>query len=649
MNAKDVTKKQKDSVKLSDSPGMREMGLNALTLSFPAYLEKIFIEDYFEKSLQQVKISVFLAIVFFALFGILDVVLVPEIKKALWGIRFGFICPGLIVILIISFFPVFKKHMQVSVSVSMIWTGFGIIAMVVIAPPPASFSYYAGLILVFMYGYCFVRLRFVWAAFAGWTIVVFYEIAAIGIGQTPVPVLVNNNFFFISANIIGMFACYSMEYYARKDFFMAHLLEIEKEKVNAVNRKLEQRVEKRTTQLVKANEELRREMEERKLMQQELLQAQKMQAIGTLAGGIAHDFNNILTAIISYSEIGLYKKDMNKEKIKYSFEQILKAGGRAKEVIKQILTFSRQRDEQLGPVKIGGVVKEALKLISATLPKTIDIRENIMTDSDTVLADPTQIHQILMNLCTNAEHALREKGGVMEISLGEICIHSESQQQNFDLLPGTYLDLSVKDTGAGMEASVMERIFDPFFTTKGPAEGTGMGLSVVHGIAKSHGGKVIVESAVGKGTTVHVFFPKADINETSAVEKEAQMPLGNERILFVDDEEALIEVGQEMIEEFGYEVVCKTDPVEALAVFRAEPQKFDLVITDKSMPHMNGFEFVEKLLEIRPDTPAILCTGFSSTAELEKARAIGFRELIMKPVVMREMAVTIRRVLDQIN
>jgi signal transduction histidine kinase/ActR/RegA family two-component response regulator len=537
--------------------------------------------------------------------------------------------------------------MQASIAGALVLGGFGIVAMITSFPLGPISYYYAGLILIFMFGYTFLKARFIWATFAGWVIVIFYEIGAIWYVKTPVSILVNNNFFFIGANVIGMLACYSIEYYARRDFFLARLLESEKEKVKAANRELEKRVKERTSQLVKINKDLLQEMSERKRMEQELIQAHKMEAIGTLAGGIAHDFNNILSAIISYAEIGLYKQNIDDAKRKYSFEQILQAGSRARDLVKQILTFSRQREQERVSVKTSVIIKEALKMLSATLPKNISIRQNITADSDMVLADPIQIHQILINLCTNAAHAMQEKGGVLEVSLHEVYIDPQTETKVSDLPAGEYLEISVSDTGTGIEASVIERIFDPYFTTKQPGKGTGMGLSVVHGIARSHGGTITVDGAVGKGTTFHVYLPKLEGELTSTTEKEIPIPSGHESILFVDDEEALVDVGKEMMEEFGYKVVTCTDATEALKVFRAEPEKFDLVITDKSMPHMSGFELAEELFRIRSDTSVILLTGFSDTADMEKAKAEGFKDLVMKPLVMREMAETIRRVLDQ--
>lgn len=622
------------------------MGLNILTLAFPPDIEAAFRENYFKKSLQHTRISILLAIVFFALFGILDAALAGDMCGTLWAVRYGFICPGLFALLLFSYLPAFRKYMQSAMALLMVWTGAGIIYMILIAPAPANYSYYAGLILVFMYSYSFARLRFVWATLAGWIIVVLYEIAALTI-QTPFPILINNNFFFISANIIGMCAAYSIEYFARRDFYLARLLEQEQQKVAAANLELEAKVQERTAQLIQANKALRLEMQERKRAEKELIHAHKMEAIGTLAGGIAHDFNNILTAVMGYAEIGMHKKDIDPTKLKYIFEQILQAGFRAKDLIRQILTFSRQSDQERVPVKIGTIVKEALKLLRATLPKNIQIKEIIRTETDVVLAVPTQIHQIIMNLCTNAAHAMRDEGGVIEVVL-DLCSKETLREVSFDQPgEGRYLELSVRDTGSGIDPAIVSRIFDPFFTTKAPGEGTGMGLSVVHGIVKSHGGTIRVQSEIGKGSTFQVLLPLAESADVTEERTEEEVPKGCGHILFVDDEQSLVEVGNEMLQEIGYTVSVKTDAREALEEFRAHPERFDLVITDKNMPVMTGFDLAREIVRIRPDIPMILCSGYHDEVDADKARELGFREIIVKPLSMRDMAETIKNVLGR--
>ncbi len=627
----------------------RQMNLNLLTLSFPREIEEEFLDNYVESSLPLVRSILPISIIFFGVFGILDAILLPEIKKTLWTIRYGFICPYLFLLFIVSLTSFFKKIMQPALASAMVWCGLCIIAMITIAPPPVNYSYYAGLILILMYGYTFIRARFIWATLSGWTIVGSYQMAAMLLSNTPFPILANNNFFFVSANIIGMFACYSMEYYARRDFFLARLLEDEKEKVNDINLKLEQRVQERTAQLKAANEDLLCEIEERKQTENKLLQSQKMQAIGTLAGGIAHDFNNILTAIIGYSELGLFKKKMDDKKTRMSFEQIHQAGERARDLVKQILTFSRQEEEKHSEINLSLIIKETLKLMRATVPSNIKIKSSIKTKTDRVFANPTQLHQVLMNLCTNAAHAMKGHTGELTVTLEDTCINKTEQNPSVNLPDGPYLNLKVTDTGTGIDPAVMERIFDPFFTTKEPGEGTGMGLSVVHGIVESHGGIITVDAELGRGSTFHILLPRLDNNKKALPERESEIPTGKECILFVDDEQALVDVGQEMLEEFGYNVVTKTSALDAFKTFCAHPKDFDLVITDKSMPNMTGFDLAEELLRVRPNLPIILCSGYNDKDDREKALSIGFKETINKPLVMRKMAESVRNALDLKN
>jgi len=386
------------------------------------------------------------------------------------------------------------------------------------------------------------------------------------------------------------------------------------------------------------------ELTEKKNLEAQLQQSQKMEAIGTLAGGIAHDFNNILTPIIVRTEMALAQipEEING---RHQLKHVLKAGIRAKELVQQILTFSRQSEEERKPLELSPIVKEALKLLRSSLPATIEIRLNIETESDEVLASPVKVHQVLMNLCTNAAHAMRDKGGVLELSLHDIYADAEGQYP--ELRPGAYMRLTVKDTGHGMDRSVMQQIFDPFFTTKERGEGTGMGLSVVHGIVKGYDGSITCDSEPGKGTTFQVFIPRIAKEVFAETEMAKPLPGGGEQILLLDDEEAMVDAIKEMLASLGYKVDARTDPIEVLDLFREEPHKFDLVITDMTMPKMTGGELAKELIRIRPDIPIVLCTGFSGLISEEKAKAIGIREFVMKPIVMKEMAGIIRRVLDE--
>ncbi|WP_447969477.1 response regulator [Nitrospira sp. M1] len=378
--------------------------------------------------------------------------------------------------------------------------------------------------------------------------------------------------------------------------------------------------------------------------EQKLHQLQKMEALGTLSAGIAHDFNNILGAILGYTELALIKIFPNGD-VYQNLQQVLKAGNRAKELVAHILTFSRQVDQERIPTELHLVVKEALDLLRATLPSTITIQQNLSPTSGVVLADPTQIHQVLMNLCTNAEHAMRENGGMLKVSLDQVEVSRPQESIPPELKPGSYVRLSISDTGNGIPPNIQNRIFEPFFTTKRLGEGTGMGLSVVHGIIANHEGAITVDSTLGMGTRFDIFLPRTD----AVIECETQesLPTYHKQgcILFVDDEEPLTQLGQKMLQQLGYEAVVRTNSLEALRVFRHDPFHFDVVITDQTMPHLTGDALARELLSIRPELPIILCTGFSYTMTPEKATALGIRAFLMKPILSHELAQTIHRVL----
>jgi PAS domain S-box-containing protein len=678
-------------------------------------------------------------------------------------------------IFLFSFSRHFMKYMQLCTSGVIMIAGLGIIQMILIAPYPGNNTYYAGLILVFIYGYTFFKLRFIWATLTGWIIVLAYEISAILLVETPFPIFLNNNFFFLAGNVIGMFACYSIELYSRKDFLKTRIIEAEKKSVSACNRELEKRVEERTTQLVNTNKELRQEVEVRKWaeesareneqrfrclsenspeiiytlandgsfsyvnpaweeilghkirevlgkyfidfvrkkdtekyvrrfkrirdnkdtitniigtlihkdgsyrifnlsgapnldasgkvtgmvgllkditeqqnLQSKLIQAQKMEALGTLAGGVAHDFNNILMAVMGYSELAVIDISDNK-KVGDDLQEVLRACQRAKDLVQQILTFSRQAEEKLKPMDLKPVVKEALKLLRASLPSTISIRRNIDSNTARVKSDLTQIHQLLMNLCTNAAHAMGDEGGQISVDLKNVTVKPVVPSPYLDLAPGRYLRLSVSDTGHGMPPQVLEKIFDPYFTTKEKGKGTGLGLAVVHGIVKRHRGHIAVESEQEKGTTFHIHLPiveKSLDKEDITITKES-FPGGNECILFVDDEKDVIEIGKRMLTNLGYQVVAKSNSLEVLDLFREQSEQFDLVITDMTMPNLTGDKLAEELIKIRSDIPIILYTGYTENLTKEQAKKIGIKNFGMKPFEMRDLAETTRKVLDE--
>jgi PAS domain S-box-containing protein len=386
--------------------------------------------------------------------------------------------------------------------------------------------------------------------------------------------------------------------------------------------------------------------EERQQIEGQLRQAQKMEAIGTLAGGIAHDFNNILAAIIGYTEMAKRRAANDPTVVKY-LEAVFQAGTRAVSLVKQILTFSRPREAQeRKPIEIGTVVQEPLKLLRASIPSNIEFEVSLDANLPSVLADATQVHQIVMNLCTNAAHAMKDRPGRLGVRLEKFTVDKFLAGANAGLRTGPYVRLSVSDTGHGMSRATIVRIFEPFFTTKGPGEGTGLGLSVVHGIMQSHGGAITVYSQPGEGTVFHLYFPiTAEENkEAAAITEEA--PVGHgERILFVDDEIPLALLGQSMLEELGYVVENKNNVVEALALVRANPAAFDLVITDLTMPLMVGTDFAQQLLALRPGLPIILTTGYSASLTPERVREMGIRELLLKPHTIQSLGMAVHRVL----
>jgi PAS domain S-box-containing protein len=418
---------------------------------------------------------------------------------------------------------------------------------------------------------------------------------------------------------------------------------------------LDRRVKDRTEELEKANETLRLEIEdhsraeeEKAKLENQLRQTHRLEMIGTLAGGIAHDFNNILAPIIGFTEMSL--EDIEEtDPIFTNLTYVLDAANRAKDLVQQILTFSRQVEHEAVPVLVHPLVKELLKLLRATIPKTIGIKHHLSSRCGAVLIDPTHFYQIIMNLCTNAFHAMREKGGTLEITLTTEKFSVDKARTMAELKHGDYVCIEVRDTGHGMDKAILNRIFDPFFTTKKIGEGSGLGLSVVHGIVKSYNGAIFVQSEVGVGTTFTVYLPRIESDTLTAQEKQAQIPRGNECILFVDDEEQIALMGKEMLERLGYTVTMLTDSEKALQYFQAHHQTIDLVVTDQTMPKMTGAQLAVELMRIKPDIPVILITGFSEQISAEESKKLGIKEYVMKPMAFRDISHAIRRALETDN
>ena len=389
-----------------------------------------------------------------------------------------------------------------------------------------------------------------------------------------------------------------------------------------------------------------RDITDRKRFEDQLRQSQKMEAIGTLAGGIAHDFNNILAAIMGYTELSKNLAAGNSA-LERNLSQVLKSVDRAKALVCQILAFSRKTEGVVNPLRLHLIIEEALKLLRASLPSTISIRSDIDDTDDVVVADATEIYQIMMNLCTNAAYAMQTTGGVIEVMLKPIDLGTRAAGYYVGIAPGPYVLLSVKDTGMGIPRDVIGRIFEPFFTTKGVGKGTGMGLAMVHGIVKSLKGDIKVYSAPGKGAVFHTVLPRVQAEEIQWPIAQRETPQGTESVLLVDDEAVLLDVGEQILSSLGYRVTALSDAVEACEVFGKNPAAFDLVITDQTMPQFTGYELAQRLMEIRTDIPIILCTGYSDLVTAETALAGGIKAFVIKPLNRLAIAETIRRALGE--
>jgi signal transduction histidine kinase len=418
------------------------------------------------------------------------------------------------------------------------------------------------------------------------------------------------------------------------------------ERCRYIQAELEAQVEARSSELARTNQDLQRQILERRRVEFQLQQNQKMRAIGTLAGGIAHDFNNILAAILGYTEMAMMDIEADSP-VHRRLDNVLNACDRARDLVQQLLTFSRQNEAEIRPLAPLPILKETVKLLRSGLPSTIEIESRLPAQLPMVLADPANLHQVVMNLCTNAREAMIENGGRLTLAADVIELKKRDRRLAPELLPGHYLELTVADTGVGIAPEVLDRVFDPYFTSQSRKNGAGLGLAVVHGIVHRHGGSIHIDSAPGRGTTVTVRLPVADAEKPPAVTGSGPVKGGREHILFVDDEQALAQIGQQMLERLGYTVTCRTSSVEALEALRSNPDRFDVVITDQTMPNMTGMELARQVQILRPDLPVILCTGFSEAIGPENAMESGIRGFLLKPITLRDLSEAIRQALDQ--
>jgi len=626
--------------------------LNLFPLSFSGGFEDDFQEYYFHDALRHIRIALAVGLFFYAIFGLLDAWLVPEAKHKLWVIRYAVILPYVSAIFLFSFSRHFKKLGQLATASSLLVAGFGIIAMIVIAPYPASYSYYAGLLLVFIYGYSFLKLRFAWASTTMWLIVIAYEIAAIWLSSTPLPTLINNNFFFLSGNILGMFACYSIEFYSRRDFMQAHLLEVERKKVTKVNQKLENRVQIRTSQLVKTNKELTQEIVDRKRAEKDqrqlevqLRKSQKMEAIGTLAGGVAHDLNNILSGIVSYPELLLM--DVPQESpLRQPLLTIQESGLKAAAIVQDLLTLARRGVSVTEVTNLNQLIEQYLK--SPENHKILEYHPGVKVETClqpkifNILGSPVHLSKTIMNLVSNAAEAM-PSGGAIHITTENQYI--DRPIKGYDTVEeGDYVKLTVSDNGVGISPEVIDRIFEPFYTKKTMGRsGTGLGMAVVWGTVKDHDGYIDVQSELGEGTAFTLYFPitrKKLLTENPDILADMYMGKG-ESILVVDDVKQQREIASRMLKKLGYNVLSVPSGEEA--VIYLQENTADLLVLDMIMnPGIDGLETYKKILKFHPRQKAIIASGFSESRQVKAAQKMGAGSYLKKPYSFEKIGLAVK-------
>jgi len=637
---------------LNSDSGAMHLNWFSLRFSGPmAMLEEPFRQDYVVRTLPQVRIALLMGALTYGLFGILDAMVLPPLhRQAAWLIRYGFVCPAILATLAATYIPRLHRYLQPILSLLIALGCLGIVLMV----PLASF-YYPGIILIFIFGYAFIYLRFLWASLSGWITVILYEAVSFLIA-TPTMELISSSFFLISANIAGMLVCYAIEYSSRRNFFLLRLLDLEQRKIQDVNEQLEQRVAERTESLEQTTRQLLREMSERKLAEQErqrleqqLKQAEKMEVIGKLTSGVAHDLNNILSGLVTYPDILLL--DLPAESpLRDSLLIIKQSGEKAAAIVQDMLTLSRQGMVEKKVININNIINDYLhspqcRQLRADQPLVrleVDLQEELLN----IQGSPVQISKILMNLLNNAFEANLVDGTVGIFTRN--CYLDQPREGYERISEGEYVILTVSDTGIGIGEEDVSKIFEPFFTKKKLGRsGTGLGMTLIWSAVKDHGGFLDIRSAEGRGSTFEIYFP-ATRQEVSA--KDPLFTLedcrGTESVLVVDDSPEQRDIASMMLRKLGYTVLAVASGEAAVEYLH--DRTVDILVLDMIMaPGIDGCETYDRIVKDHPGQKAIIASGYSESERVKEAQRLGAGEYIKKPYTLDKIARALRAELDR--
>ncbi len=629
------------------------MPLKRLSLRFDkpyAHLEAPFKQQYIRASMKHTRVSLVLGILLFASFGLLDGYLMPQQKHLTWFIRFAIMCPVVLAVVGLTYVRSVENWFQPLLAALIVFCGGGIIAMILVAPPPVNYFYYAGVILVFVFAYTYIRVGFIWASVGCWILVILYEIVAIGLSQTPMTVLVSNNFFFVSANIVGMLACYAIEYNTRRDFFLAHLLAAEKEKVSTINRELEHHVEARTQQLKQTNRDLKLEIKERQKLSEQLKQAEKMEAIGGLAAGVAHDLNNILGGLVSFPELLLMDLPQDSP-LRDPILTIKKSGDKAAAIVQDLLTMARRGVDDKTVLNVNTLIHDYLASPECRVLRKyhphVHIETELADDILNIMASPVHLSKAVMNLVSNAAEAMLVDG---KITLSTANCYVDHPIQGFETVAeGEYVLLTVKDTGVGIGAEDLRHIFEPFFTKKRLGRsGTGLGMSVVWATIKDLEGFIDIHSTEGQGTCFNVYIPITREQMPEATQRiSIDDYCGSERVLVVDDVVEQRKIAKRMLGKLGYEVITVSSGEEALEYL--QDTSVDILILDMIMdPGIDGCETYHRIIQRYPGQKAIVTSGFSESERVREIQRLGAGAYVKKPYTLEKIAMAVRAELDQL-